>query len=332
MANYQTPQGFSGYTPFDYSSIQWGPASGTAGGSAPAGGGGFNLSPSPTTGQGAYGAVPGQLGLPNPLGNLVGVLPQLPQINQGVSGAINSASQGQLSPDVLAQIRDNSANYGVSSGMPGSGLAANRGLRDIGRTSLDQQHWAAQAYPGFVGAVSGTQTVSPALQNEIATQNALNRAAPDPNKAASAAQKLFNDYLAKMGGSGGSKSPAGGYGGGSGGYGGYGGAGFSLPGFDPSAGTGQVPTAASGGYSGVRSGVQDSYPGAAPTWDTYNSAVNGFMGPLQNDPRAMPALPIAPAYDTYSPFSPDLFDPAAYGSGGSDPFGIDNLFDPNYGG
>lgn len=303
----------SGYQPYDYSGINWG----TSGGGSPASGtvGGFNLSPSPTSGSGAYGAVPGQLGLPSPSGDLTKQLPNLPALNTGVSQSILDASHGALPADVIAQIHDSAAQFGVANGMPGSNgvagsLASNRGLRDIGRTSLDQQHWAASAYPGFVGAVSGTQTVNPALQNDIASQNALNRAAPNPTQRASAAQDLFNQYLNRIGAS--SRVPSGGtaapqYGGGFGG--------------NPAGGT-IAPSAPMGQSAGglvPQSGVNNAWSTSVPTWDSFYADPNNQIGPPASG---------APAPDPYSFASPGLFGDESQ----LQPFDPGSFWDPNFGG
>lgn len=158
----------------------------------------FTLNPTPTSGQGPYGAVPGQLGLPNPAADLASVYPNLSGTNEQVSNDILRQLRGELSPATIANIQDSAASFGVSSGMPGSGLATNRGLRDIGLATEQVQQQGLQNYQSLIPTVSGTQTVAPALQSEIALQNAVNAAAPDPQAAAEQTQALFNNYLSKV--------------------------------------------------------------------------------------------------------------------------------------
>lgn len=278
--NYWSRGGFSDLTPANFGAL---PTSAGAGTGSPAGG--FNLNPQPTAGVGPYGAVPGQLGLPDPAADLGRQIPNLAQLNAGASGAIESALIGELPDDVLRQIQDASARFGVSGGMPGAGLYGNRSLRDIGLTSLDQQRWGASAYPQFVGAVSGTQTVSPALQNEIASQNALNAAAPNPSDAAARTKSLFDQYSQSIGGSGG------------GGYGGsgtisapqrtsspsYSGGAQSYSGSAPS-----VPSGGGWGYAydsadpsgGFRSG---NVPNSAIYPTEFGMDTTGGQGPFPND-------------------------------------------------
>jgi len=181
---------------------EWNKALGRTPGSQPNYGGGttggFNLSPAPTSGQGAYGKVPGQLGLPDPAGDLASVYPNLSGTNEEVSNAILRQLRGELSPETVANIQDSAASFGVASGMPGSGLATSRGLRDIGLATEQVQQQGVQNYQSVLPTVSGTQTVSPAQQSEIALQNAINAAAPDPQAAAQQTQALFNDYLKQI--------------------------------------------------------------------------------------------------------------------------------------
>lgn len=178
----------------------------SAGGGSP---GGYNLHPTPTSGQGPFGAVPGQLGLPDPAGDLAHQIPGLSNLNSAASSGILGKLRGELSPGTLAALKNASAQYGVSSGMPGSGLSSNQFLGNVAGASEAQQTEGIHQYNSFVPTVSGTQTVNPALQNEIATQNSLNAAAPDPTAAASYAKSLFDQYLSRMQG-GGRSNPGGG--------------------------------------------------------------------------------------------------------------------------
>ncbi len=137
----------------------------------------FDLNPTPHPGFGAFGLVPGPLGVPEPFGNID---PNL------VGNVINSHIRGQLSPEELNAIQDENARFGIDSGMPGAGLNRNRGLRNLG---LDTGRRQAQGLAEYNALVPGA-----GLLNEIATQNSLNAAAPDPAAAASYAEQLFNRY------------------------------------------------------------------------------------------------------------------------------------------
>lgn len=164
----------------------------------------YPLYPSPTSGSGtATGRVPGLLGMPAPAEDLRRQFPGLGKINKALSSDIFAGLEGQLSPGTVNALQDASAAWGAGAGMPGSQLARFRFGRNLGLTAEDLKNKAIQQYNQTIPTVSGTQTVSPALQNEIATQNALNLAAPDPTKAQSHAEDLFKQYLAGMGGPGG---------------------------------------------------------------------------------------------------------------------------------
>lgn len=172
----------------------------------------FNISPAPTSGTDAFGKVPGQLGMPDPYADLMKSIPWLAQANQGVGNVLNNNLAGVLSPASQRAIQDSAAAFGVTSGMGGSNaqpgsLAFNRTLRDIGRTSEDSQRWGASAYPGIINTISNTQTVPPALQNEIASQNAINNAAPNPEAQKRFEMDQFDKYMAMLSGAAG---PAGG--------------------------------------------------------------------------------------------------------------------------
>jgi hypothetical protein len=158
------------------------------------------LNPAPQTGQGKFGMVPGVLSLPQPANDLAAQLPGLPQMNKDASSALLSKLGGVLSPGTQNALQNAAATYGTASGMPGAGLDWNSLYGNIAGASEAQQQQGLQDYGNLTGAVSSTQTVTPALQSEIAAQNALNSAAPNPADSASYSQQLFNQYLAAMSG------------------------------------------------------------------------------------------------------------------------------------
>lgn len=154
---------------------------------------GFNLNPIPHAGMGPYGSVPGSLGIPTPAADLAAQAPGLGAANAAGMQGLTARLGGQLSPGTQKMIQDATAAWGVNAGMPGfRGIVANKGLRDLGLMSENVQHQAIQDYANLIPTISRTQTVSPELQNQIALQNSLNAAAPDPTQANLAAQRLFN--------------------------------------------------------------------------------------------------------------------------------------------
>lgn len=151
-----------------------------------------------------FGSKVAPVPMPSPFSDLSSLYPNLGQTNAAASAAIMSKLRGELSPETLANIQNSAAAFGVSSGMPGSGLQMNRGLRDIGLTTEALQEAGLKDYEGFIPTLSSTQTVRPELQYEVNLQNALDAAAPEPGQAASYAEQLYNKYLNKA------RNPAGG--------------------------------------------------------------------------------------------------------------------------
>lgn len=168
--------------------------------------GAFTASPTPTQGNGAFGLVPGQLGLPDPYGNLAARLPGLGEANTAATSNVLAQLRGELPQDVLEQIQNNAARFGVQSGMPGSQFAGNRGLRDLGLTSLQVQQQGLGNLNSLATQTAATQVLNPQLAAQIAETNSQNAAAADPTKKASYAKSLFDQYLAATIPGGGSRS------------------------------------------------------------------------------------------------------------------------------
>lgn len=160
--------------------------------------------PAPRAGQGAYGSVPGAISAPSPFGDLSALYPNLSGANSQISSNIMNELTGQLSPSTINNIRNHAASFGVSSGMPGSDFSGYQGLANLGLTTEKLQGQGLMDYLNAITGISKTQTVDPALQTEIATQNSVWNAAPDPAAAAKEQQNLFDEYLKKT------MSPAGG--------------------------------------------------------------------------------------------------------------------------
>jgi hypothetical protein len=198
----------------------------------------WNLSPGPRGGQGAFGAVPGNVGLPPVASQLGALFPQLPQANAQVSQNVMAGLRGELSPETIASIQDEAARFGVSSGVPLSDFAGARGLRNLGLSVEGTQRQGLQDYLNAITGISRTQMVDPALQSQIAEYNARMNAAPDPAAAARETQRLYTENLQRqldsmnMGGRGGGAVT---YSGGVGGIGTGGGGG--SPGYRPGDGS-----------------------------------------------------------------------------------------------
>lgn len=186
-------------------------SAGAGGGATPSG---YVLNPKPQQGNGPFGAVPGPIGLPNPAGDLAGQVPGLSNLNRAASSNILQRLNSNLSNNTINALKNASAQFGIQSGMPGSQLSQNQLLGNIAGATEALQTQGLQDYNSFIPTVSGTQTVNPALQSDIADRNSVYAAAPNPTEAASYAESLYNKYLSSMRGPGGGTFGLGGPGGG----------------------------------------------------------------------------------------------------------------------
>lgn len=91
----------------------------------------------------------------------------------------------------LNALKTGAAQFGVASGMPGSGLETNQLFGNIAGFSEGQQQKGVQNYLSEVGVLGPTMT-NPNLAAEISSRNALFAAAPDPKLAA---EQAFQDWL-----------------------------------------------------------------------------------------------------------------------------------------
>ncbi len=182
---------------------------------------GYNVNPSPVSGQGPYGMVPGNIGIPPSTWQQVGaVAPGLGNTSQ-LTNNILSELHGDINPQALKNMQDAAASYGVSSGMPGSNampgtLAFNKNLRNIGLDTLQVQRQGQQDYLSALQGIGAAQTPQ-GLAAEIAAHNSQLNAAPDPQSAALQQQANYWAALNAMrrqnlGGRGGGFDPAGGTG------------------------------------------------------------------------------------------------------------------------
>lgn len=158
----------------------------------------YNVNPSTQSGSGTYGAVAGATELPDVYSELSSVYPELGTTNTATSSALLSKLQGQLSPATINALQDASARYGVSSGMPMSGLTANKLFGNIAGWSEKQQQEGLQDYSSIIPTVSKTQTISPETQISTSQSNAALAAQANPEAASNYALDLYNEYLDRM--------------------------------------------------------------------------------------------------------------------------------------
>ncbi len=191
----------------------------------------------PTQGQGAYGLVPGQIAVPA-------------QAQQNIQNDLS----GLVSPEIMSRLQNQAARFGVTSGMPGSGLQWNSYLHDyLGAGQAAQQR-------GF----ENYKSLLP-----LAERNAELAAAPDPTQRAqteqSFAQQMFDKYLSAL------RSPAGA----TGNYrGGGGGGGGNDPFNSPYQKATITPDTRTGGIAAVQNPYSPRptnsfvYPGSDPSGGT----------------------------------------------------------------
>lgn len=152
--------------------------------------GSYNINPQPTTGSGtAYGQVPGTIGIPASTWQQTMAQPGMQSQFNATQGLINNQLAGQLPQEVVNQIQDRAAQFGVTSGMPGSQFQGYQGLRKLGVDILGYQQQGATNAQNLAALVKSGQ-IDPSLAATIAAHNADLLAAPDPAKAA--AQQMAN--------------------------------------------------------------------------------------------------------------------------------------------
>lgn len=152
----------------------------------------FNLSPSPTGGQGAFGSVPGQTGAPPSIySQTQAAYPGLPGLTAGAGDVIGNELAGKLSPGTISNIDNAAAARGVALGQPNSDLSSMIDLSLMGTTSEGLQKQGEQDYLNFLSGVGSTQ-LNPSLLTDISQSNANLGSAPDPTAAANELLSLEN--------------------------------------------------------------------------------------------------------------------------------------------
>lgn len=143
-------------------------------------------------GRTAYGSVPASIATPpNIYSQLSGLVPNFGPNTSATGNVINSQLAGTVSPQTLNALKTASAQFGVASGMPGSGLEANQLFGNIAGFSEGQQQKGVNNLLAEAGTFGPTMT-NPNLAAEIAARNADYAAAPDPRLAA---EEQFNQWL-----------------------------------------------------------------------------------------------------------------------------------------
>jgi hypothetical protein len=122
-----------------------------------------------------FGSKPDYSKVKDPYQQVQEIDPSLPNLTGKVSSNISSYLSGQLPTDVLDEIRNSGAAWGVKSGMPGSGAANNVTLESLGLNSLDLMEKGQGDYMNFLTGVGSTTMP---VQEQMTAANAA--AAPNP--------------------------------------------------------------------------------------------------------------------------------------------------------
>jgi hypothetical protein len=171
--------------------------------------GGYITTPTPQYGSGAYGAVPGAVGIPPSIYSQIGTIdPNLADQTGTANTTILNELQGQLSPETIASIQQHAGQFGASSGMPGSQFAGNYGQMQLGQSVEKQQQQGLSDYLKMLQGTGATLTPQQ-LAAQIASSNATLASAPNPT---AAANQQMTDWQTKFnaaagGGAGGVRAP-----------------------------------------------------------------------------------------------------------------------------
>lgn len=151
----------------------------------------YNLNPTPQSGQGTFGLVPGAVQAPPSVWDELNQnVPNYGGMTSAATGDISSLLSGSLSPSTMRNIGDYAASRGVSLGQPNSPIANEIGMGLTGTTTEGLQQQGLTDYNSLTSTLAGTQQ-NPSLLADIASQNATNAAAPDPASANIYAQQLL---------------------------------------------------------------------------------------------------------------------------------------------
>jgi len=137
----------------------------------------YNANPGTQSGNGPFGAVPGQVATPQPYQDLSSVFPNLPGANSDLSSNILTELQGGLSPGTLDAISQAQNQFGI-------GGPVNTSPMSLGTNDAALENFGLQQYGGTIPTVSTTQTVDPQVEAQIAQFNAEQAAAPNPTTGA----------------------------------------------------------------------------------------------------------------------------------------------------
>lgn len=144
----------------------------------------YSSDPGTQSGSGAYGSVPGKIGIPeNTYQGVTSIYPGLTGTTGNVSNLISSQLAGEFTPETESALWDTANKYGVASGMPGAGLWSNKFMGNVAGAKEALQQQGVSNYNNTLSALSKLVT-QPETALSVAEYNALMSSAANPTKAA----------------------------------------------------------------------------------------------------------------------------------------------------
>lgn len=129
-----------------------------------------------------YGNVTNPLAMTSAFSQLKKLYPGLSQTTGLAESDLSSELAGSVPQDVQSQIKDAGAQWGLQTGMPGSGAAGNYTLEQLGLNSMQEQQQGFNNYLSFVPALQQHFTESP---EQVASTDTA-QSAPNPASAGAA--------------------------------------------------------------------------------------------------------------------------------------------------
>lgn len=149
----------------------------------------YNINPATQPGVGAYGTVPGPIGVPPSIWDqMASINPNLGQQTANMFANIGHEQAGELSPETVNALRNKGAAFGVTSGLPLSQFSGQQGLTQLG-LNVEQMQQTGDANLMSAAKTIGSMQTDPGLASAIADRNATLASAPNPQQAAEQAIK-----------------------------------------------------------------------------------------------------------------------------------------------
>lgn len=154
-----------------------------------------DLMPQSTDYNAMFGGVPGRLSAPPSVYQELGAnVPGFGNLTGAATSGVQSELKGQLSPSTMMNIGNYAAARGVAMGQPNSPIMNEVDLSTTGNTSEGLVQLGIGNYNALTGLL-GSEQLNPQLVSELSEQNAVDAAAPDPEKAAWYQQALATGLM-----------------------------------------------------------------------------------------------------------------------------------------